>query len=60
MIAIFAAMESEVTACPEWTRSGGKKPVGGATVIHGDGAFVCQTGVGRERAQQAVEAVLLE
>ena len=58
MIAIFAAMESEVAACPEWTRSGDKVIVTGASVIEGDGAFVCQTGIGRERALLAVETVL--
>jgi adenosylhomocysteine nucleosidase len=60
LIAIFAAMESEVAACPEWTRFGERKVVGGATVIEGDGAFVCQTGIGRERAQQAAAGVLSE
>jgi nucleoside phosphorylase len=58
VIAIFAAMESEVLACPEWTRSGGKSDVGGAVVYRGEGAFVCQTGVGREAAQRAVDLAL--
>jgi adenosylhomocysteine nucleosidase len=58
MIAIFAAMESEVAACPEWTRSGERKALGGATVFEGKGSFVCQTGIGREQAQRSVEAAL--
>lgn len=58
MIAIFAAMEPEVAACPEWTRSGEKVMLAGWAVMQGDGAFVCQTGIGRERALQAAEAVL--
>ncbi len=60
MIAIFAAMETEVAACPEWTRGGDTATVGGAAVIHGDGSFVCQTGIGRERAMQSAEAALAE
>jgi len=58
MIAIFAAMESEVLACPEWTRNGERKEIGGALVLHGNRASVCQTGVGREAAERASDAVL--
>lgn len=58
VIGIFAAMESEVLACPEWTRNGERKQIGGAIVIGGDGAIVCQTGIGREAAERAADAVL--
>lgn len=58
MIAVFAAMAVEVAACPEWTRGGDRTVVGGAEVSLGEGAFVCQTGIGRERAVQSAEAVL--
>jgi nucleoside phosphorylase len=58
VIAIFAAMESEVLACPEWTRNGERRLVGGPLVIEGDGAIVCQTGIGREPAERASDAVL--
>jgi nucleoside phosphorylase len=60
MIAIFAAMESEVAACPEWTRSGERMALGGATVFEGEGSFVCRTGIGRERAQEAAAVVLAQ
>ncbi|MEX0683136.1 MAG: hypothetical protein WD904_12225 [Dehalococcoidia bacterium] len=58
MIAVFAAMESEVAACPAWMRGGEPKAVGRSTVIEGDGALVCQTGIGREPARESAEAVL--
>ena len=58
MIAIFAAMESEVAACPEWARRGEKETLEGAVVFQGEGALVCQTGIGRERARQAAETTL--
>lgn len=58
MIAIFAAMEGEVLACPEWTRGGEHTTIGVAAVTLGDGAFVCRTGIGREPAAQAAAAVL--
>jgi adenosylhomocysteine nucleosidase len=60
VIGIFAAMESEALACPDWTRNGDKVMVPGATVFPGVGAFVCQTGIGREAAQVAAEAVMPE
>lgn len=60
VIAIFAAMESEVEACPDWTRNGQRTKSDGVTVIHGEGALVCQTGIGREQAQRAAESVLSE
>lgn len=58
MIAIFAAMESEAMACPDWTRNGEKTVLPGAIVFMGDGAFVCQTGIGREAAHRAADLVL--
>ncbi len=58
MIGIFAAMESEALACPEWTRNGDKVTIPGATVFPGEGSFVCQTGIGREAAQVAADAAL--
>jgi nucleoside phosphorylase len=58
MITIFAAMESEVAACPEWTRTAGTSETDGVRVSAGDGALVCQTGIGREQAQQAAAVVL--
>lgn len=58
MIAIFAAMESEVTVCPEWTRAGEAKTIEGIGVIESDRAVVCQTGIGRKQAQEAVAIVL--
>jgi adenosylhomocysteine nucleosidase len=58
MIAIFAAMESEVAACPEWTRARDAKDLHGFRVNEGEGAIVCQTGIGREQAQGAAAVVL--
>jgi adenosylhomocysteine nucleosidase len=57
-IGIFAAMEVEVGVCPEWTRNGERSAIGGVTVIQGEGAFVCQTGIGREAATASAAAVL--
>lgn len=58
VIALFAAMETEVAACPEWTRNGRQSSIDGVIVFEGDDAIVCQTGIGREKAQQAAQAVL--
>jgi adenosylhomocysteine nucleosidase len=58
VIALFAAMETEAAACPEWTRNGERTAVGDAVLIAGEGAFVCQTGIGRERALAAAETIL--
>ncbi|HUF54406.1 MAG TPA: hypothetical protein VMR52_11630 [Dehalococcoidia bacterium] len=58
MIAIFAAMESEIAACPKWIRSGETKTIEGVRVSQGENAIVCQTGIGREQAQQAAAVVL--
>lgn len=60
MIGIFAAMEAEVGACPEWTRDGARTEIGDAVLMAGQGAFVCQTGIGHERALAAANAVLAE
>ena len=53
-------METEVAACPEWTRDGETTTVGAATVMQGRGAFVCQSGIGRDRAIEAADAVLTQ
>jgi nucleoside phosphorylase len=58
MIAIFAAMESEVLACPEWTRNAGSSTAGPFPILKGDGTLVCQTGIGREAAATAANSVL--
>jgi nucleoside phosphorylase len=58
MIAVFAAMESEVAACPAWMRGGDPSDIGGFPVFAGEGAYVCQTGIGHEKAQAAAAAVL--
>jgi adenosylhomocysteine nucleosidase len=58
MIALFAAMEVEVDACPAWIRSGEAKTLEGVAVIESEGAIVCQTGIGREAAQRSSALVL--
>lgn len=46
MIGVFAAMQSEVDACPPALRSAGQRQVGRFTVFEGDAGFVCRTGIG--------------
>lgn len=46
MIGVFAAMQSEVEACPAVLRSAGQRQVGRFTVFEGELGFVCRTGIG--------------
>lgn len=46
MIGVFAAMQSEVDACPPSVRNAGQRQVGRFTVFEGDAGFVCRTGIG--------------
>jgi adenosylhomocysteine nucleosidase len=46
VIGVFAAMQSEVEACPPWLRSSGQRQVGRFTVFQGDAGFICRTGIG--------------
>ncbi|MBI2913452.1 MAG: hypothetical protein HYY03_05985 [Chloroflexi bacterium] len=57
MIAIFAAMESEVGACLGSFTDREESTIAGYPAVRGGLAVVCRTGMGR-RAQQCVAAVL--
>lgn len=57
MIAIFAAMEPEVSACLGSLSGVRHSSVGGFAVVEGDLGVVCRTGLGR-RAEEASAALL--
>jgi len=57
MIAVFAALESEVSACLTSLNITKQAETGGYKIIEAEGAVVCQTGVG-PRAKDAADAVL--
>ncbi len=57
MIAIFAAMQPEVSACLGCFAAREDTALAGYPAVRGDLAVVCQTGMGR-RAEQCVAAVL--
>lgn len=57
MILIFAAMQTEVSACLGWLREYQQNEVGGFPVLEANGAVICQTGLGR-RAKDAADAVI--
>jgi adenosylhomocysteine nucleosidase len=59
MIAVFAALQGEVSACLASIEPLGGREVGGFPVTEAAGLVVCQTGIGR-RARDAAEAVLDE
>ncbi len=59
MIAVFAALQGEVSACLASLEVTGNREVGGFPVTEAEGAVVCQTGLGR-RAKDAAETVLAE
>jgi len=46
VIGVFAAMQSEVEACPAALRSDSQRQVGRFTVFEGESGFVCRTGMG--------------
>jgi nucleoside phosphorylase len=58
LIGVFAAMQSEVEACPASLRSGPERLLGQFPVFEGDGGFVCRTGMGpiaEEATRLAIE-----
>lgn len=57
MIAIFAAMQPEVSACIGWSSDLRYAEVAGFPVVEAPHAIVCQTGIGT-RAKEAADAVL--
>jgi len=57
MIAVFAAMQPEVSACLTWTNNIRQTEVQGFPVYEIEGAAICQTGLGT-RAREASEAAL--
>ncbi len=57
MILIFAAMQTEVSACLSWLREYRETDVSGFPVLETEGAVICQTGLG-PRAKDAAEAVI--
>jgi adenosylhomocysteine nucleosidase len=57
MIAVFAAMQPEVSACLTWTSNIRQTEVQGFPVYEIEGAVICQTGLGT-RAREASEAAL--
>lgn len=57
MIAVFAAMQPEVSACLGWAKHVRTSEIDGFPVSEIDGGVVCQTGIG-PRARDAAEAVL--
>ena len=57
MIAVFAAMQPEVSACLTWTSNIRQTEVHGFPVYETEGAMICQTGIGI-RAREASEAAL--
>jgi nucleoside phosphorylase len=59
MIAVFAALQSEVSACLASLEVAATREVAGFPVAEAEGGVVCQTGLGR-RARSAAEAVLDE
>lgn len=46
MIGVFAAMQSEVEACPAAVRGAGQRQIGRFPVFEGEAGFVCRTGIG--------------
>jgi adenosylhomocysteine nucleosidase len=59
VIAIFAAMDTEVRAAIGWTKASRESEVAGFPIYEIDGGVVCRTGIG-PRAKQAAEAALEE
>jgi nucleoside phosphorylase len=59
MIAVFAALQGEVSACLASLEVTGTRTLAGFPVTETNGAVVCQTGLGR-RAKDAAEAILAE
>lgn len=59
MIAVFAALQSEVSACLASLAVTETRDVAGFSVTEAEGAVVCQTGLGR-RAREAAAAVIDE
>jgi nucleoside phosphorylase len=59
MIAVFAALQGEVSACLASLAVTGAREIAGFPVTEADGAVLCQTGIG-PRARTAAEAVLDE
>jgi len=57
VIAVFAAMQPEVSACLTWTSNIRQTEVHGFPVYETEGAMICQTGIGI-RAREASEAAL--
>jgi nucleoside phosphorylase len=57
MIAVFAALESEVSACLGSLSVTRQEEVAGYRIIEAEGAVVCQTGIG-PRAREAADAIL--
>ena len=57
MIAVFAAMQPEVSACLTWTSNIRQTEVQGFPLYEIEGAMICQTSLGT-RAREAAEAVL--
>jgi adenosylhomocysteine nucleosidase len=57
MIAVFAAMQPEVSACLTWTSNIRQIEVQGFPVYETEGAVICRTGIGT-RAREASEAAL--
>lgn len=59
MIGVFAAMQSEVDACPPGLRAAGQRSVGKFHVFEGESGFVCRTGIG-PIAEEATHAAIDE
>lgn len=57
MIAIFAAMDTEVRAAVGWTKATRESEVAGFPTVEIEGGVVCRTGIG-PRAKAAAEATL--
>ena len=57
MIAIFAAMESEVSVALQWAKNVRRSEVDGLPLSEAEGLVVCQTGIG-PRAREAAVAVI--
>lgn len=57
MIAVFAALQAEVSACLASMEVTGTSELGGFPVTETEGAVICQTGLG-PRSKQAAEVVL--
>ena len=57
VIAVFAAMQSEVSVCLQWAKEVRSSEVDGLRLSETDGMVVCQTGIG-PRSRDAAESVV--